>query len=78
MSYTRKIKNKVQLLIDDDTVTGYQIERATGIHAPTVHHLRAGKMKIENMKFKTVMLLFDYYTQIEKQRKKEAKLNEKD
>lgn len=73
MSYSDKIIEKIDQLMQDEEITGYRIEQDTGVSAPITSRLRSGSLQVENMKFKTVMTLFEYYSNIERQRKRKMK-----
>lgn len=78
MTYSDRVIKKINKLMADETITGYRIERDTGVSAPITSRLRSGTLKVENMKFKTVMALLEYYTEIERQRKRELIDSEED
>lgn len=52
------VKQAVQKLLDSD-MTGYEIQRRTGITRSTIHYLRNGTRSIDNLSWKTISKLYE-------------------
>ena len=58
------IRQKVEALVKDQTITDYRIAKDTGIHFSAVHNLRSGKAKVGNIRLAQAEKYADFYDQL--------------
>lgn len=55
---TRMFEAEIKKVLDSD-LTGYEIERSTGISRSTIHYLRNGDSLISNLSLKNASRLYE-------------------
>lgn len=56
---TKEVTDEIQALLESE-ITNYKISKATGIHQTTVAKLRKQEISLEEMRFKTVIALYQF------------------
>ena len=60
MKDIKEIEEMIQRLINDKTITGYRIEKDTGISQTHISRLRSGKYKLDNISWEFIKKLYLY------------------
>ena len=54
----KEVKEDIQTLLDNESITSYHISKETGINQTTIGKLRSGERSIDEMKFRNAMALY--------------------
>ncbi|ORI01148.1 hypothetical protein B5723_12360 [Mammaliicoccus sciuri] len=65
MEYIQKIENKVQELLDNESLSAAKIGRDTGLSAGMIKHLRTGYKTLHVTKFENIKKLYEYQLALE-------------
>lgn len=68
MSSASNIKEGIEALLSSD-ISGYEIEKRTGISRSTIHYLRIGKRDIDNLSWKSAQKLHNLSLSLERKNK---------
>ncbi len=60
MKDIEELEEKIQRLINDKSITGYRIEKETGISQTHISRLRSGKYKLDNISWEFIKKLYLY------------------
>lgn len=60
MKDIEELEEKIQRLINDKSITGYRIEKDTGISQTHISRLRSGKYKLDNISWEFIKKLYAY------------------
>lgn len=52
--------DRVKAVLYDESISGYEIEKAVGIKRTTVHNYRTGKNQFKNITFDTLLKLAEF------------------
>lgn len=72
MEYIQKIENKVQELLDNESLSAAKIGRDTGLSAGMIKHLRTGYKTLDVTKFENIKKLYEYQLALEEADKEEV------
>lgn len=60
MKDIEELEEKIQRLINDKSITGYRIEKDTGISQTHISRLRSRKYKLDNISWEFIKKLYLY------------------
>ncbi|HDM5317071.1 TPA: helix-turn-helix domain-containing protein, partial [Staphylococcus aureus] len=66
MNNLSEIKNTIQKLLDDKSISNYRIQKDTGVSYGNISELRNKKRQLKNLTLETVEKLYNYQKGIEK------------
>lgn len=76
MNNLSEIKNTIQKLLDDKSISNYRIQKDTGVSYGNISELRNKKRQMKNLTLETVEKLYNYQKGIEKMNELKNKMVE--
>lgn len=76
MNNLSEIKNTIQKLLDDKSISNYRIQKDTGVSYGNISELRNKKRQLKNLTLETVEKLYNYQKEIEKMNELNSKMIE--
>lgn len=76
MNNLSEIKNTIQKLLDDKSISNYRIQKDTGVSYGNISELRNKKRQLKNLTLETVEKLYNYQKGIEKMNELQNKMVE--
>lgn len=76
MNNLSEIKNTIQKLLDDKSISNYRIQKETGVSYGNISELRNKKRQLKNLTLETVEKLYNYQKGIEKMNELKNKMVE--
>lgn len=76
MNNLSEIKNTIQKLLDDKSISNYRIQKDTGVSYGNISELRNKKRQMKNLTLETVEKLYNYQKGIEKMNELQNKIIE--